>query len=44
MGPPPEVPDLAGDLRCRLEVDVPGSSRVDVEVTFDDSDDCLRQP
>jgi hypothetical protein len=42
-GPPPEVPDLAGDLRCRLEVDVPESGRVDVEVTFSDPDDCLRQ-
>lgn len=42
-GPPPEVPDLAGDLRCRLEVDVPESGRVDVEVTFGDPDVCLRQ-
>jgi hypothetical protein len=42
-GPPPEVPDLAGDLRCRLEVDVTESGRVDVEVTFGDPDDCLRQ-
>lgn len=23
LGPPPEVPDLTGDLRCRLEVEVP---------------------
>ncbi len=42
MGPPPEVPDLDGDLRCRLEVDVPADGRVDVEVTFDDPNDCLR--
>jgi hypothetical protein len=42
-GPPPEVPDLAGDLRCRLVVDVPESGRVDVEVTFGDPDDCLHQ-
>lgn len=42
-GGPPEVPNLAGDLRCRLEVDVPASGRVDVEVTFSDEDDCLRR-
>jgi hypothetical protein len=42
MGPPPEVPDLDGDLRCRLDVDVPDAGRVDVEVTFDDPDNCLR--
>jgi hypothetical protein len=42
-GPAPEVPDLAGDLRCRLEVEVPESGRADVEVTFGDPDDCLRQ-
>lgn len=42
IGPPPEVPDLDGDLRCRLEVEVPDAGRVDVEVTFDDPDDCLQ--
>lgn len=42
IGPPPEVPDLDGDLRCRLEVDVPESGRVDVEVTFDSPENCLR--
>ncbi len=42
MGPPPEVPDLDGELRCRLEVEVPASGQVEVEVTFDDPDDCLR--
>lgn len=42
IGPPPEVPDLDGPLRCRLEVEVPDGGRVDVEVTFDDPDDCLR--
>lgn len=42
IGPPPEVPDVDGDLRCRLEVEVPDAGRVDVEVTFDDPDDCLR--
>ena len=42
IGPPPEVPDLDGPLRCRLEVEVPQDARVDVEVTFDDPDACLR--
>jgi hypothetical protein len=42
IGPAPEVPDLDGALRCRLDVTVPGAGRVDVEVTFDDPDDCLR--
>lgn len=40
IGPPPEVPDLDGDLRCRLVVDVPADSSVDVVVTFSD-DNCL---
>ena len=44
MGPPPEVPDLDGELRCRLDVVVPTGDRSDVEVTFDDPDTCLRQP
>lgn len=42
IGPPPEIPDLDGPLRCRLEVEVPQDGRVDVEVTFDDPDACLR--
>jgi hypothetical protein len=42
IGPPPEVPDLDGPLRCRLEVEVPDGGTVDVEVTFDDPDACLR--
>ena len=42
IGPPPEVPDLEGDLRCRLEVEVRAAVRVDVEITFDDPADCLR--
>lgn len=41
IGPPPEVPDLDGDLRCRLVVDVASDSSVDVVVTFSDEDDCL---
>ncbi|HEX5996382.1 MAG TPA: hypothetical protein VFY84_14670 [Jiangellales bacterium] len=43
LGPPPEIPDVDGPLRCRLEVDVPQDGRVDVEITFDDPDACLRQ-
>ena len=42
IGPPPEVPDLDGDLRCRLVVDVPDGATVDVEVTFSGDADCLR--
>lgn len=42
IGPPPEIPDLDGSLRCRLEVVVPHDGRVDIEVTFDDPDACLR--
>jgi hypothetical protein len=42
IGPPPEIPDLDGPLRCRLEVVVPEDGRIDVEVTFDDPDACLR--
>ena len=41
IGPPPEVPDLDGDLRCRLVVDAPSGSSVDVVVTFSGEDDCL---
>src|SRR3546814_9902408 len=40
----PEVPDVAGDLRCRLGIDVPAGGEVAVEVSFDGGDDCLRQP
>src|SRR3546814_11226 len=40
----PEVPDVAGDLRCRLGIDVPAGGEVAVEVSFDGGDDCRRQP
>ena len=40
-GPAPEIPDLDGDLRCRLVVDVPADGSVDVVVTFSGDDDCL---
>lgn len=35
-------PDLDGDLKCRLEVQVPESGRVDVEVGFSNHENCLR--
>lgn len=41
IGPPPEVPDLGGELRCRLVVDVPADGNVEVVVTFSGDDDCL---
>lgn len=41
IGPPPEVPDLDGDLRCQLVVDVAADSSVDVVVTFSGESDCL---
>lgn len=40
-GPPPETPDIEGDLRCRLEVTVPEGDTVEVEVNFSGTDDCL---
>src|SRR3546814_8175087 len=43
-GPAPEVPDVAGDLRCRLGIDVPAGGGVAVEVSFAGGGDCLRQP
>ena len=42
IGPPPEPVDLAGDLNCRLEVEVPDGGRVEVEVALDPEGDCLR--
>jgi hypothetical protein len=42
IGPAPEVPDLGGELRCRLDVDVPADGSVDVVVTFSGDDDCLQ--
>ena len=44
MGPPPETPDLAGDMDCKLPVEVPADGRVDVEVLFDGgrAGNCLR--
>lgn len=42
IGPAPEVPDLAGELQCRLDVDVPADGSVDVVVTFSGDADCLQ--
>lgn len=43
IGPPPEVPDLDGEMDCRLAVAVPAGGRVQVEVDFSGTSDCLRQ-
>jgi hypothetical protein len=43
IGPPPEVPDLDGPMDCRLELDVPAGERVEVEVDFSGTDDCLHR-
>ena len=40
-GPAPEVPELDGDLQCRLVIDVPADGTVDVVVTFSGDDNCL---
>ena len=41
IGPPPETPDIDGEMRCRLTVDVPSNGNVAIEVTFSDPDICL---
>ena len=41
MGPGPEIPDIMGDLDCRLPVMVATDGRVEVEVSFADTDNCL---
>lgn len=43
IGPGPEIPDVDGDLRCRLELDVPADGIVDVQVDFSGTDDCLSE-
>lgn len=42
-GPGPVVPDINGDLRCRLELDVPDDGLAEVELAFDSQGDCLTQ-
>jgi hypothetical protein len=44
IGPGPVPPDLdAPELPCRLEVEVPGGGRVDVEVSFQPEGDLPAQ-
>ncbi|MEZ5231155.1 MAG: hypothetical protein R2749_00330 [Acidimicrobiales bacterium] len=43
IGPPPVKPDLDGDLRCSLELEVPAGGQVAVEVGFGDDGNCLRR-
>lgn len=43
IGPAPEKPDVNGDLRCGLEVEVPAGGTSLVEVSFDGTADCLSQ-
>jgi hypothetical protein len=40
-GPPPSIPDVAGELPCRLDVEVGAGQVVDVEVVFDTGSGCL---
>lgn len=43
IGPPPEIPDLTGEMDCRLKVDVPTDGQAVVEINFSGTSDCLRQ-
>jgi hypothetical protein len=43
IGPPPETPDLDGDMRCRLDVTVPEGGTVPVQVGFADPSSCLTE-
>ena len=42
IGPPPEVPDLSGEMQCRLDITVGESQVVAVEVDFSGTSDCLQ--
>jgi hypothetical protein len=42
IGPPPEPVDPAGELACRLEVEVGAGERAEVEVALNPEGDCLR--
>lgn len=42
-GPPPSVPDLEGELPCRVELQLAEDERAELEVRFDAPEDCLRQ-
>jgi len=43
IGPPPAVPDLDGEMDCRIKVEVPQGGQAEVEVNFSGTPDCLRQ-
>lgn len=40
-GPPPSIPDLAGELPCSVSFEVDPGEEVTVEVNFSGTDDCL---
>lgn len=42
-GPPPSVPDLDGELPCRVALELADGERAELEVRFDPADDCLRR-
>jgi hypothetical protein len=42
-GPGPSVPDLDGELPCRVELELDDGERAEVEVRFDTTDECLEQ-
>ncbi len=39
---PPEIPDLYGDMQCRLEIQVPNQEKVEIELRFSGGNDCLQ--
>lgn len=42
IGPAPVKPDVNGEMRCQLDIEVPAYGTATVEVLFDDTDTCLR--
>lgn len=42
-GPPPAVPSLDGPMDCRLPLEVAAGERVEVEIDFSGTADCLRE-
>ena len=42
-GPAPSIPDLRGDLSCRVDLDVAPGATEEVEVSFDGTDGCLHR-
>jgi hypothetical protein len=43
IGPGPITPDLFGDLKCRLETDVPAGGETQIQIAFDSQTNCLSQ-